>query len=290
MSPPASGPEHDARRQIDAALAAAGWSVQDRDAINLAAARGVAVRELRLAPGHGYADYMLFVDGKALGVLEAKAPGHTLTGVETQTTKYSTGLPPGLRAPVAPLPFLYTSTGAITRFTNLLDPDPCSREVFAVHQPATLADWIAADTLEAWTRTGGFYTAADATRPSTLRSRLRALPPLPEKTTLYPNQIEAIAKLEHSLRQNRPRSLIQMATGSGKTIMAITSVYRLIKFAGARRVLFLVDRTNLGEQAERELEGYRTPDDNRKFTELYNVQRLTSNTVGASTKVVVTTI
>jgi type I restriction enzyme, R subunit len=81
-----------------------------------------------------------------------------------------------------------------------------------------------------------------------------------------------------------------MATGSGKTRTAVTSIYRLIKFAGARRVLFLVDRANLGEQAEVEFQSFRTPDDNRKFTELYGVQRLTSNTIGASAKVVITTI
>jgi type I restriction enzyme R subunit len=81
-----------------------------------------------------------------------------------------------------------------------------------------------------------------------------------------------------------------MATGSGKTLLAITALYRLIKFAGARRVLFLVDRGNLGEQAEKEFAGYRTPDDRRRFPELYAVQRLTSNTIGAASKVVITTI
>jgi len=81
-----------------------------------------------------------------------------------------------------------------------------------------------------------------------------------------------------------------MATGSGKTIMAITAVYRLIKYAGARRILFLVDRGNLGEQAEKEFANFRTPDDHRKFTELYNVQRLQSNTIGSSSKVVISTI
>jgi len=119
---PASGPEQKARTQIDAALVAAGWIVQDRDEMNLSAGRGVAVREFKLTTGHGFADYLLFVDGKAVGVLEAKPEGHTLSGVEVQAEKYSTGLPAGLDPPVAPLPFLYLSTGAITKFTNLLDP------------------------------------------------------------------------------------------------------------------------------------------------------------------------
>jgi len=289
VTPPTSGPEQKARAQIDAALVAAGWIVQDRDEMNLSAGRGVAVREFKLTTGHGFADYLLFVDGKAVGVLEAKPEGHTLSGVEVQTEKYSTGLPAGLDPPVEPLPFLYLSTGAITKFTNLLDPDPRSRRIFQMHQPATLAEWLAADTLDAWVKSAGHFTAAEDTRPSSLRARLRAMPSV-GRAFLFPKQLQAVINLEHSLFRNRPRALVQMATGSGKTIMAVTAAYRLIKFGGARRVLFLVDRSNLGEQAEKEFQGYRTPDDNRKFTELYNVQRLTSNTIGASAKVVITTV
>jgi type I restriction enzyme, R subunit len=275
-----------ARELIDAGLIEAGWMIQRRDEMNLAAGRGVAVCEFKLAPGRGFADYLLFVDGKAVGVLEAKPAGHTLSGVEVQAEKYSRGLPAGLDPPVEPLPFLYLSTGAVTKFTNLLDPDPRSRRIFQVHQPGTLAEWLGAETLDSWVKSAShFATAANSTKPSSLRSRLRAMPPL-EKAFLFPNQVQAVINLEHSLFQNRSRALVQMATGSGKTIMAVTAVYRLIKFGGARRVLFLVDRSNLSEQAEKEFQGYRTPDDNRKFTELYNVQRLTSNTIGASAKVV----
>ena len=289
-------PEQEARQHIDAALEAAGWAIQNRAEMNLFAGLGVAVREFKMADGHGFADYMLFVNGKAVGVLEAKPAGYPLTSVELQADKYATGLPAGLNPPVNPLPFQYMSTGVETRFINGLDPDPKTRRISDVphiHRPSTLADWLNADTLDEWvTRLygdGGFFTGADDTRPSSLRSRLQTLPPL-EQGFLFPNQVEAVTNLEHSLQRNRPRSLVQMATGSGKTIFAITSVYRLIKYAGARRVLFLVDRSNLGEQAEKEFQGFRTPDDNRKFTELYNVQRLTSNTIGSSSKVVVTTI
>jgi type I restriction enzyme, R subunit len=282
-------PERRARRIIDASLTVAGWNIQDRDEVNLAAGRGVAVREVPLEGTRGYADYVLFVDRKAVGVLEAKPEGYTLGGVELQVEKYSKGLPAWLDPPIVPLPFLYLSTGADTRFTNLLDPEPRSRRIFQVHQPDTLAEWLEADTLDTWVKGHGRYTAADTTKPSSLRARLRAMPSV-DRASLFPNQQQAVINLEQSLFQNRPRALIQMATGSGKTIMAITSVYRLIKFGGARRILFLVDRTNLGEQAEKEFEGYRTPDDNRKFTELYGVQRLKSNTIGVSTKVVITTI
>jgi type I restriction enzyme, R subunit len=287
--PPASGPEAKARVVIDAALEAAGWVLQDRDAVNLSAAVGVAVREARLKRGHGFADYLLFVNGKAVGVLEAKPTGYTLSGVAPQALKYSKGVPTGLNPPILPLPFLYISTGAITHFMNLLDPEPRSRRISYVHRPETLAEWLTASTLHAWVNGNGAYTGANATKPSTLRARLRAMPEL-EPGQLYPNQILAIANLEQSLRKDKPRALLQMATGSGKTLTSVAEVYRLIKYGGARRVLFLVDRSNLGEQAEKEFQNFETPDDHRKLTELYNVQRLTSNTIGASSRVVITTI
>jgi type I restriction enzyme, R subunit len=291
-------PEQLARVDIDSALAAAGWLVQDRDAMNLAAGPGVAVREFPMAAGHGFADYLLFVDGKAVGVLEAKPAGYPLTNVEIQSDKYATGLPSGLNPPVTPLPYVYMSTGVETRFINGLDPDPKTRAISAnlpeLHRPETLAEWIAAETLDAWVKRlhaegSGLYTAADDTRPSSFRGRITTMPPL-VPGSLYQNQIEAVTNLEQSLKRNRPRALIQMATGSGKTIAAITAVHRLIKYGGARRVLFLVDRSNLGEQAEREFQGYRAPELNRKFTELYNVQRLTSNTIMDSSRVVISTI
>lgn len=290
MTPPgASGPEAAARRDIDAALEAAGWIIQNRDEMNLSAGRGVAVREFKLERGHGYADYLLFVDGKAVGVLEAKKKGETLSGVEHQVARYAAGLPDGLRPPVEPLPFCYLSTGVVTRFVNLLDPEPRSRRIFHVHRPETLAEWLAAHTLDAWVKATGAYTAAEDTRPSTLRSRLRILPPLTPEG-LYPNQVLAIEGLETSLARDRPRSLIQMATGSGKTRTAVAAIYRMIKYGGARRVLFLVDRSNLGEQAENEFKNFETPDTHARFDSLYNIQRLQSNKIGASSKVVITTI
>ncbi len=291
-------PEQRARQDIDAALAEAGWVVQDREGMNLAAGIGVAVREFPMTRGHGFADYLLFANGKAVGVLEAKPAGYALGNVELQADKYATGLPSGLNPPVTPLPFVYMSTGVETRFINGLDPDPKTRAISAnlphIHRPETLAEWVQAETLDAWVKRlhaedGGLYTAADDTRPSSLRGRITTMPPL-ERGTLYPNQIEAVTNLEHSLRRNRPRALIQMATGSGKTIAAVTAIHRLIRYGGARRVLFLVDRSNLAEQAEKEFQGYRAPEVNRKFTELYNVQRLSSNTIMDSSRVVISTI
>ena len=173
------------------------------------------------------------------------------------------------------LPFVYESTGAETHFTNTLDPDAASREVFSFHQPKTLAGWLE-------------QIRAHPTAP-TLRHRLRGLPEL-TPTGLWPAQFTAIQNLEVSLAANRPRALIQMATGSGKTFTAANIAYRLVKHADARRILFLVDRANLGRQTLKEFQGFSTPDDGRKFTELYNVQHLSSNRVDPVARVTISTI
>ena len=126
-------PEQRARANIDRLLEQAGWVVQDVAALNVHAARGVAVREFPLRPGHGTTDYLLYVDGRAVGVVEAKPEGYTLTGVEAQSGRYGTGLPDNLPYYIRPLPFLYESTGIETRFSNGLDPLPRSRSVFSFH-------------------------------------------------------------------------------------------------------------------------------------------------------------
>ena len=280
-------PEQRARREIDDQLEAAGWYLQYKDRVNLSAGRGVAVREVQLKPGHGFVDYLLYVDKKAAGVVEAKPAGTTLTGVEVQGDRYARGLPDELPAHIRPLPFMYLSTGAVTRFTNLLDPEPRSRRVFSFHRPETLAAWLKAEPL--WMPVVEGKPHALSQRPSTLRARLTALPPVPE-TDQWPVQLKAVRNLERSLSESRPRALIQMATGSGKTRVAITSAYRLIKFGGAQRILFLVDRATLGRQALKEFQAYTTPDDGRKFTELYNVQHLTSNRLDPVARVCISTI
>src|SRR5881296_2996277 len=283
-------PEQLARRRIDELLVAAGWQVQDRKRANITAARGVAIREFPLKPGYGFADYLLYIDGAAAGVIEAKKEGATLTGVEIQTRRYSEGLPERLPAHVRPLPLCYQSTGTETRFTCGLDPEPRSRRVFSLHRPETLAAWIVPNSIGA---TGHaplpLADESGVLYGPTLRHRLRHLPSL-ATAGLWPAQITAVQNLERSLADDRPRALIQMATGSGKTFAAITSIYRLIKFANGRRALFLVDRANLGRQALKEFQAYRTPDDGRKFTELYNVQRLTSNHLDQVARVVITTV
>jgi type I restriction enzyme R subunit len=269
-------PEARARVTIDEMLAKAGWEVQSAGLANLGAARGVAIREYILTPPHGRADYLLFVDQRAVGVLEAKKEGETLTGVAWQTAKYLDGLPDEIPTALeGALPFAYQSTGTETRFTNALDPEPTSRDVFAFHKPDTLAAWI-----EEVSRTP---------EAPTLRHRLTRLPEL-DDPNLWPAQQRAIQNLESSLAENHPRALVQMATGSGKTYTAASLAYRLIKHGGARRVLFLVDRANLGRQTLKEFQGFTVPDVNRKFTELYNVQHLASNTIDPVARVTISTI
>jgi len=275
-------PEQQAREKIDQLLHAAGWLVCDAAAASIHAARGVAIREFPL-PGYGFADYLLYVDGKAAGVIEAKKEGVTLTGVETQSDKYTKGLPAGLPRWRNPLPFSYQSTGIETRFTNGLDPTPRSRPVFAFHQPKLLADWLN----YAPAAQPGEGSAGDLA--STFLARLQAMPPLKEEG-LWPAQITAIRNLENSLKENRPRALIQMATGSGKTFTSISFIYRLIKFAGARRILFLVDRGNLADQTLKEFQQYVSPYNNFKFSEEYIVQRLQGNQIDTTARVCICTI
>jgi type I restriction enzyme R subunit len=276
--------EEEARLAIDALLAKAGWQVADADAVNIHAQRGVAIREFPLKQGHGFADYLLYVDGKAAGVIEAKKAGVTLTGVETQSDRYIKGLPDGLPAWQRPLPFSYQSTGTETRFTNGLDPQPRARNVFAFHRPDTIASWIDS-AVNIAAEAPGHYDV----RGKTFLERIQKMPSLIEGG-LWLAQIVAIKNLEQSLKENRPRALIQMATGSGKTFTAINFIYRLIKFAGARRVLFLVDRGNLGDQTLKEFQQYVSPYNNFKFTEEYIVQRFASNTLDTTARVCISTI
>jgi type I restriction enzyme R subunit len=261
-------PEQQACQQIDAQLVAAGWVVQDYKAFNPSAGRGIALREVPLKSGR--CDYLLLVDRNALGVVEAKKEGTTLSMVAEQSGHYGASLPDFIQAIVpGSLPFLYESTGVETFFRDERDPDPRSRSVFNFHRPETLAEWL--------------------TQPDTLRSRLQHLPPLPTHG-MRDCQVEGITDLEKSFAENQPRALIQMATGAGKTFTACAFTYRLIKYAGARRVLFLVDRSNLGRQATSEFQQFVTPDTGRKFTELYNVQHLTSNALDPVCRVTICTI
>jgi type I restriction enzyme R subunit len=264
-------PEETARKNIDALLIASGWTIQDYKALNLSASRGIAVREVPLKSGR--CDYLLVVDRVPVGVVEAKKEGTTLSAVAEQSDHYAENLPDFL-AKLTPgkLRFLYESTGTETLFRDERDPHPRSRPVFAFHRPETFADW--------------------PEQPETLRARLAQMQfahPL-TSSGMRNCQVEGITNLEQSFAKANPRALIQIAMGAGKTFTACAFTYRLIKHAGARRVLFLVDRSSLGTQARDEFHKFITPDDGRKFTDLYNVQHLTSNHLDPVCRVTICTI
>lgn len=236
---PAPLNEVQAREKIDGMLSRAGWLVQDKADANPLAGEGVAVREFTLATGR--ADYVLYVGGRIAGVIEAKREGTPLAGALAQNERYAAGVLKEHAMAVwrrdEPLAFRYATTGTETYFLNRVDPDARSREVFAFHRPEALTAWMR-------------YADEHPDAP-TFRAALRTAMPLLETHGLRMAQVEAITGLEDSLAADRPRALIQMATGAGKTFTAVTETYRLLRHAGARRVLFLVDRNNLGRQAAR---------------------------------------
>ncbi len=261
-------PEQIARDNIDKQLIACGWVIQDKDKINLSVALGVVVRYYLTQDGKE-TDYVLFIDKKPVGVIEAKREeeGHRLTTVEEQSNEYANSKLKYLNND--PLPFVYESTGDVTRFTDFRDPKPRSRPVFTFHRPETFRAWLKS--------------------AKSLRKSLLDIPVL-QTEGLRDCQINAITKLESSFKDFKPKAMIQMATGSGKTFTAISFIYRLLKFAKAKRILFLVDTKNLGEQAEQEFMSFLPNDDNRKFTELYGVHRLKSGFVPTDNHVYISTI
>ena len=279
MTPPLL-PEEQARVLIDEQLTQAGWHVCDRQDIDLVNQYGNAVREVIMETGHGRADYLLYVDKRVVGVIEAKPIGTALSGVEWQSAMYAAGLPEAYRETAVlkddRLPFVFEASGTETQYKNGFDPDPRARKIFNFPQPETLAR-ITRD------------AEANPDAP-TWRARVHNMPPY-DDYDLRPASKIAVGAIENSLAaQNHSRSFVQMATGAGKTRMAVTESYRLIRYGGFNRVLFLVDRNNLGDQTLREFRDYTTPDDGRKFTDLYNVDKLTSAGMVTSSKVVISTI
>ena len=211
------------RREIDRQLVAAGWVVQDYGDLNTAAGIGVAVREFRLSTG--FADYLLYVDGKIVGVIEAKREGTALIGVEQQTAraKYSVGLRRRISSP----------PGDVTNRCRSVRIHWCGNPVHQPPRPETAltrcVHLAKPETVRSW-----MQQADERPDAPTFRARLQHLPTLDPKG-LRPNQIQAVTGIEKSLKDNRPRGLVQMATGAGKTFTAVTASYRLIKHAGAAR-------------------------------------------------------
>ena len=260
-------PEEQARRQIDARLEQSGWVIQDmKTSFDPSAAPGVAVREYPTSTGP--VDYALFVDGKPVGVVEAKkdSEGQNITGVEAQSGRYAASSLKHVKIDYR-IRFVYEATGKLTHFTDFNDINYRSREVFSFHRPETLSLLISQS--EKWLKDG---------LPTTIRNHMKRFPPL-DMTGFRDCQITAIHNLDNSFADNKPRALVQMATGAGKTFTAITAAYRLLKYGRMKRILFLVDTKSLGEQAEREFRRYQPNDDSQQFPEIYGVYRLKSSTI-----------
>ena len=249
-----------ARVEIDRQLAACGWVVQDRAEMNLYAGQGVAVREFIMAPGHGRADYLLFVDGKAVGAIEAKPSGTPLAGVEPQSAKYAAGLPDEPhRAWSRPLPFLYESTGDETMFTDGFDPDP--RVAAGVHVPSARDARPVAATLASTTPTAG-RCGPGCERLGPVGARGAAPHPgrgdRPDRGARWSATIRGRwprwrpGRARRSWPRTSPTGWSSTPAPSGSCSSSTGPT------SAARRC--------------REFQQFATPGDGRKFTELYNVQ------------------
>ena len=261
-------PEEKARLAIDQKLVQSGWVIQDMKQLNLSAGLGVAVREFPTSTGE--VDYALFIDGTPVGVAEAKRTeiGENITTVEGQSARYAGSTFKWITGEYT-IRFAYEATDKLTRFTDYQDIKCRSRAVFSFHRPETLQALLNA--------------------PDTIRNNLKRLPPF-DTTGFRDCQIRAISNLDRSFAENRPKALVQMATGAGKTFTAITAAYRLLKFGKMNRILFLVDTRSLGEQAEREFLAYIPNDDHRPFSDIYGVHRLRSSWMPANTQIYISTI
>lgn len=261
-------PEEKARCVIDDKLCQSGWVIQDLKRLNLTASLGVAVREFPTSTGE--VDYALFVDGKPVGVVEAKQSqaGQSITDVEVQSGRYANSTFKWVKNDYT-IQFAYEATDKLIRFTDYKDIKYRSRTVFSFHRPETLFDLIR--------------------QPDTIRNNMKQFPLLDVKG-FRKCQINAINNLDQSFADNRPRALVQMATGAGKTFTAITSAYRLLKYGKMNRILFLVDTKGLGEQAEREFLAYTPNDDPRSFSQIYGVRRLKSSYMPNDVQICISTI
>ncbi|MAG07377.1 restriction endonuclease subunit R [Candidatus Pacearchaeota archaeon] len=265
-------PEDKARHEkINPLLEECGWEIQNYHDANPNSAKGVAVEYFPMGMV-GEADYVLFVNGKAIGIIEAKKLSEgALISKEPQAEKYSKGFPEDFKKVDEVLPFAYIATGSKFKFINYWDPKPRSRDVKAFHRPEYFEELI---------KKG---------KENNLRRKLAENKPY-EHPNLWSAQKKAIDNIKESLALNHPRALIQMATGSGKTYTAVNLAYDLKKNCKAKRILFLVDRGNLGDNAYDEFDVFNVPKDGRKFTDIYNVQHLKTNKIGSSNDIVVSTI
>lgn len=261
-------PEQEARIVIDEKLKMSGWQVQNVNQLNLLAGLGVVVREFPTSTGP--VDYVLFINGEPVGVIEAKksSAGENITVVEEQSSRYANSTFKWINRDHS-IRFAYEATDKLVKFTDYKDIKYRSRKVFSFHRPEYLESLLQAS--------------------DTIRNNMKHFPPL-NPVGFRDCQINAINNMDVSFADNRPRALVQMATGAGKTFTAITEAYRLLKYGKMNRILFLVDTKSLGEQAEREFLAYTPSDDTRSFSQLYGVRRLKSSYIPNDVQICISTI
>lgn len=256
-------PEEIARQKIDLILQDAGWYVCDRKDFSTEH-NAIALREA-LMKGGKEADYLLFIDGKAVGVLEAKREEDKLgANVSLQAESYCRKPMGWYSVYEKPLPLVYISNGYKILFKNLRNKDEDYTEIKTFHSPKKIVDILG------------------------ITSEYAGLATL-NKSNLRDCQYEAISNLEKSFINGSRKALIVLATGAGKTYTACMFSYRFLAYTKAKRILFLVDRRNLGIQAKSEYTSFITPD-GAKFSDLYIIQNLVDNKLQQNANIVITTI
>jgi type I restriction enzyme R subunit len=257
-------PEQKARLEIDRKLKDAGWQVVDRSEY-LPSVSAVAVRE-GLLKGNLEADYLLFVNGKAIGVLEAKKEDTALTEiVAAQAENYARKLLNWYPCWQNPLPLVYLSNGKELLFRDIRDAQSEYQPMQRMHTPRETA------------------------KIADIHDEFAGLPYLSMRG-LRKCQFEAVTQLENSFACGAKRALMVLATGAGKTFTACMASYRLLSYTPTKRILFLVDRNNLGKQAEGEFGTFRLTETGDPFNTIFVVERLKSPYIPPESNVVISTI
>lgn len=258
-------PEEKARVKIDQMFEDAGWKVVDREFYS-PTITAAAIRE-GLLEGNNEADYFLFINGKAVGVLEAKREEANIASsrVCEQAIKYTRYVPECYQTYLRPLPFIYQSNGVSTLFRDCRIEDSDYEDMNRIHTPKEMVKMLG------------------------IEDPYAGLPTLQSKG-LRDCQYEAISELENSFRAGQNRALLVLATGAGKTFTACMAAYRLLAYTPMKRILFLVDRNNLGKQAEGEFGKFRLTENGDPFNTIYTVNRLKSIKVPSDSNVVISTI
>ncbi len=257
-------PEEKARLDIDRRLQDAGWEVVDRKHYSPALS-AVAITE-GILKGKLEADYLLFIEGKAIGVIEAKRADIELSEIVAQQAEnYAHKLLKWYQYWQKPLPFVYVSNGKEILFRDIRDEKSSYQPLLQMHTPKEVA------------------------KMAGIKNEFAGLPYLSPKG-LRKCQFEAVTELEKSFRRGEKRALMVLATGAGKTFTACMAAYRLLSYTLIRRVLFLVDRNNLGKQAEGEFGTFRLTETGEPFNTIFAVERLKSPDIPPETNVVISTI